>query len=310
MLNFHKIVLASLGIMVAVAVVLIESGSSSQPAEHAAIPCNAPLTYRIGDVDPRFGIDKKPLKKLMSDAAEAWSKAAGKEIVRYSDTGQVAIHFIYSEDQQYTRNEQQLSQRIRQQETEYDALQSEYQKLSAGYQQEVEQYKESSQKLNEQVNKYNADISKLSMVSQSQKKSLDKKQKEILQMKRELDRDREQLNNLKDEVNHVADKLNNLADQINALVYHYNERFSNRKEFDQGTYIQVGDTRKINIYQYDNPDNLRLALAHEIGHALGLNHVDNPQSIMYYLMEKQDETRLQFTREDIEELEWVCGDYL
>ncbi|MDR8390178.1 matrixin family metalloprotease [Aliifodinibius sp. S!AR15-10] len=309
MLNFHKIVLASLGIMVAVAVVLIES-SSSQPAEHAAMPCNAPLTYRIGDVDPRFGIDKRTIKKLMSDAATAWSKAAGKEIVRFSDSGKVAIHFIYSEDQQYTRNEQQLSQRIRRQETEYDALQSEYQKLSARYQQEVEQYKASSQEFKEQVNKYNADIAKLSMVSQSQKKSLDKKQKKILQIQRELDRDRKQLNNLKDDVNHVADKLNNMADQINALVYHYNERYSNRKEFDQGTYIQVGDTRKINIYQYDNPDNLRLALAHEIGHALGLNHVDNPKSVMYYLMEKQDETKLQFTPEDIEELEWVCGDYL
>jgi predicted Zn-dependent protease len=63
----------------------------------------------------------------------------------------------------------------------------------------------------------------------------------------------------------------------------------------------------INIYQFHDESDLELVLAHELGHALGLNHVENPESVMYYLMEKQNLENIQLTTQDLQAIKNVCG---
>ena len=68
-------------------------------------------------------------------------------------------------------------------------------------------------------------------------------------------------------------------------------------QFEEGIYNPRDKT--ITIYEYTDANSLKRVLAHEMGHALGINHVDNPNSIMYYLnnaktfaLTKEDETAL------------------
>jgi predicted Zn-dependent protease len=44
-------------------------------------------------------------------------------------------------------------------------------------------------------------------------------------------------------------------------------------------------------------------LAHELGHALGIGHLDNPKAIMYYLNEGINE---KLTADDLMALKKVC----
>jgi predicted Zn-dependent protease len=48
-------------------------------------------------------------------------------------------------------------------------------------------------------------------------------------------------------------------------------------------------------------------LAHELGHTLGLGHVDNPTAVMHYLMGEQNIDDLTLTRDDIDALRTACG---
>lgn len=51
---------------------------------------------------------------------------------------------------------------------------------------------------------------------------------------------------------------------------------------------------------------LRKVLAHEMGHALGLEHVEDPGAVMYYLMEGAV-SNVALHDSDIAEYKAVCG---
>ena len=41
-------------------------------------PCSKPLTYAIGNIDPKFNISADKLKELAREAADIWNKAEGR----------------------------------------------------------------------------------------------------------------------------------------------------------------------------------------------------------------------------------------
>jgi predicted Zn-dependent protease len=288
---------------------IFQGNKNLDPDKKSFQACEEPLSWRIGRLDSSFGVTESRLKQIVAEAANLWSRAAGRKLLAYSESGDLAINLIYSEEQQLTEDEQRLSGQIREMRLKYYAYRIEYQKMEHEYAEKISQYNNALTKYEEFVKEYKRKMSRWSSESVLPKEVDDhlknlRKNIEYWQSQEEVELDT--LNTHISEMQELSTELNEYADDVNKLIHVYNKNFTDRKTFHQGVYIQAGDQKKINIYQFEDMDKLRLVLAHEIGHALGLKHVSNPQSVMYFQMGTQNSRNLNLSKEDIQAIRDRC----
>ena len=88
-----------------------------------------------------------------------------------------------------------------------------------------------------------------------------------------------ELNKETSQLNALLKERNLKAVEYNKIARSYNKKYGHGLEFNQAEYTD----KEINVYQFGNRKDLILALTHELGHALGMDHVENPKSIMHFL---------------------------
>lgn len=272
--------------------------------------CPQPLTWKIGAIDPRFDINRETLKNMMADIGDLWSNAAGKNLIVYSDSGRVTINFIYGREQKITDSERQLSQRIDQLKLQHRSLEHRYKSVFYSHEDQLDEYDRKLEAYKKQIEEYNWLMlrrSDASVVEDLENERLIKFKKRIKSLKDELDTLEKTLNDEVKKLAQLSGQLDDAANRVNKLIFSFNDRFGSARTFYQGVYIDDLNHQKINIHEYENTDKLRLVLAHEAGHALGLSHVSNPTSIMYFKMEYQNEQTLHLSEEDVRAIRNVCG---
>jgi uncharacterized protein YukE len=274
-----------------------------------AVECNQTVTWKFGTIDPRFEVDEDSLKNIVQSISDLWSKAAGYTAIAYDPDGEIDINFYYTEQQQYTEDEQQLSNRIDRLRQNYYSLNVMYQRHKRLFEDEEAAFNKKQSEYNATVEAYNRTLTRIRTAgvrSRELDDQLKKLRRDVEIQESDLAVMRENVNNQETELQNLSDQLNHRADTINELSYQYKKRFSSWRTFYQGVYLNVGGKRKINIYQFDDIGRLKLVLAHEFGHALGLDHVGNPKSVMYFLTDRQSTQNLQLTEEDIHAFELRC----
>jgi predicted Zn-dependent protease len=112
------------------------------------------------------------------------------------------------------------------------------------------------------------------------------------------------------ELRDIIETLKGLEDRDKAMVKiyakqmrSYNALYGAHHRFHKGEY----DGKAITIYQYQDLNDLILILAHELGHALGLAHVNNPKAVMHEILGDQDLNPLTLTSADVRALHAACS---
>lgn len=274
-------------------------------------PCNEPITYRIGDIDNRFQVSGEDLLEVMREVEAIWNSGINGTAIQYKDDGDISVNLTYTDEQQLTESERQFRDRINTRRQSINVSEREFEQMNTRYHQVAEELHTESERLQRDLEELNRWVNKINEeggFTQSELDQFEERKGNIDRRSDDLSRRGIELQNMAGELNQKADQLNEEIDRKNILVNEYNQFFTGTHRFTQGTYEWIGNLKKINVYQFNDRDELRLVLAHEVGHALGISeHVENPASVMHHLMGGQNRDELQLTSQDIQALREVCG---
>lgn len=274
-------------------------------------PCENPLTYRLGEIDTRFGITEEEVKQAMNSASALWSNAHDRPLAIFDEEGDVTINLVYDNRQEMVDGELRFRGRIQSEQTHTDKLQNEYERKKNEFDQRSEKYVELAGKTRKELNELNQWVQEKNRsggILEDELEGFEQRKAEVERMQAEVLQGRESLDRQADEINSLLDRLNNRIDDKNKLIDEYNEEFAGESRFAKATFQRVGDGGVITVNQFMSKKELPLLMAHELGHALGLDHVSNPQSVMHGQMGGQQiDPTIQLSNEDREAIQDRCS---
>ena len=228
-----------------------------------------PLTYHVAAIDPQFGVSESEVESILQDAAERWNVALKKTAIRIdAGTGGNAISFIFDYRQQYQDTVASI-----------DVRYSDLDGTEAAIEQERTSLDFEETQLGQELASLNSDIKYWNSKGLATGMTYDS----LLARGKTYNAD---VQALKQRETAYGQKVS----AYKARLAEYKKVFAQAEatfklaggstgENTVGTYDP--NDRSITMYSYANPQDLRLILMHELGHALGCGHASTSGSIMY-----------------------------
>lgn len=245
--------------------------------------CDNPIHYKIGIIDQRFNLSQNQFLSYTGDAALVWNNASAKKLFVYDPNGLLEINLVFDQRQSLNNQIRNLENDLKSNQGSIEEKRAEYDKLSLDFRQRLDN-------LNKQISFWNEKGGAPA--------------EEYAKLKKEQEDLKEEANSL----NALAKTLNRSFDLFNTEVGKLNqtvESFNAALKFKPEEGIYDPKVERIDIYFNNNQNETIHTLAHEMGHALGLAHIQNEKAIMYAFTTQQ----INVSDDDILALQKVCQEH-
>jgi hypothetical protein len=242
-----------------------------------------PLLWHIGGVDPRFNVSTDQVKQAVERAASLWEKAAGKQLFKYDDSQGISVQLVFDQRQDQLNADRAASQELDAAKKRLDQPKREEQAEMKRYVRARNQLYKRENRFQTKLENYNRQIGYWNSrggVPEQTIQELDSAKADLAADKASIEESQQQVDDMRVETNRMVDSYNELAANYRASVQQYNVQFRSNGAQTIGEYVRTGDDVRVTVYAFEDTNHLAVVLAHELGHALGLEHVPGTGSIM------------------------------
>jgi len=282
---------------------------------------------RIGTIDKFYAneINKDELKGILDDIQETFKTQLGYDVFKYSAVGK-PIDILYVAPLKLEKRIALKTKKLQIKKNKIDDLQMEFpdkQKRIEEYKENLTKFADHIHQMTKSLNSYIKNANKRRDFTTAEYKNVQmfvsRKQNRIDREIVNLRKERRILRRLIDDYNKKIYKLNRLVYEYNNLTNQIRKMSTNivkvkgktfgLQEVSLKTYYKDGkkvkeksvknSMTKIEIYGFENKQQLKAVLAHEIAHLVGLPHINVEGALMNPILQSNQIENLALTKEDI-----------
>lgn len=282
---------------------------------HQGDDCPIPLTYRMGEVDPRFGLSSEALREVTAEAAALWEDLAPRPLFRYDPAGELLINLTYDERQGTWEAQQRAQEALEEVRARHAALVEAHEAREHALRTARARYEDQLAYVERRLERHNSVVVAVNTGeierTPERVKALERESEAITALRQQVDAQYERVERLRRQFNARVSRLNQMTETLNRQVRRYNDQFARGGGYNKGVYLHKRSNRavrrSITVYQFKDRADLRQVLAHELGHALGIDHVSDPAALMHYQLSEHNTGLSRLTAADRQALRAVCG---
>jgi hypothetical protein len=265
---------------------VIDEGS-----EGSALPCAVPLAWRVVRVDGDFGMGIPDANEALRQAIGEWEQAAGRMLFALDSAAGSEIRLVYGERQAKSEERRRLQDEMREISDELERRRVQLGRRTDWLSSSIRQYEQRSRDLQARVASHNETVRRwnerggapqdVMRQVRSAGSQLDVESAELMEEARRLEEERSEIDAERTRYDEDVAEYNRRVTEIDARLPPTRvESGVYREAIHHERGRATSASREIRVYRFSDREDLVRVLAHELGHSLGLGHVEVTGALM------------------------------